>query len=133
VLTFSSLYSTLSILPCRERLVNPLTVDLASLRSLTVNKVTYASTLSRDAFERHLWAQFVTVGVVSKCALYSCSGPEREISFHLPALVLDRLQTCLNVAFDTWDTSLRMKITAEEMFFGVKLGTLGSVYTSTKG
>ena len=120
------MYLQLSHSPCVGPIVNPLLVDMNLLTWAPGKQGELAAILQGESGDPALVTQFVSVAVISRCNFYErSSDASPEIALQLPSIVLDRIQTCINVAFDTWNTSVRTKITAEEMFFETEehLGT----------
>ena len=123
MLTLISTYRLLFTAPCNAHIVNPLTVDVARLTTTIVEGSTCAAVASdHDANEARL-ALFVSLGMVRTSTLgndinFDTTG--KGLGALLPSLLLDRLQSCLCIAYDKWDSALRAPIGHTAVSFGTR-------------
>lgn len=99
-----------------------MTVDVLRLSSITVSGRQCAAIAPRRGEGAKQIATFCCLGQVKWSSLRAridIRSPEKELHVRFPTLVLDRLQTCLSVAFDLWDTILMSPISCH----GVTLRT----------
>lgn len=104
-------------------LLNVVTVDPSSLGTSKAGSLQWL-TLSDPKSDTTRVAVLVSVGMVSTSTLHdnvACMDQCKYVDLLLPSLFLDRLQTCLCIAFDKWDGHLCSEISGH----GVRFGTEG--------
>ena len=106
-----SLYRSLSFFTGRRNIKNPMTIDPRQLCSRTYSTsvvASYVNDMRADPSTANA-IHFVVCGMVVDSSLEELVGEKRKVKFVsllLPTTCLDRLQTCLNIAFDKWDGAL---------------------------
>ena len=86
--------------------MNPNTVNLLRLCPMQIGSTTCAGVTAYSCEGTPQLAQFVTLGMVNISSLTTLVGGNRNVKMVqilVPCEASDRLQTCLSVAFDSWE------------------------------